>query len=190
MSSIWDDIDEILLTEEQIQRRVRELGEELSNDYARYGNDVILLCILKGASVFFTDLARAMPLPLQMEFMGISSYGDKKESSGVVRVTKDIDIPITGKHVLIAEDIMDSGLTFTRLTQLLLSRKPASMRICCLLDKPLRRTYGTTPDYCGFVIPDKFVVGYGLDYAGYYRNLPFVGVLKPSVYEQGGVLNG
>lgn len=184
MGTMLDDIAEVLLSKEQIAQRVAELGAALSADYADCGEDVVLLCILKGASVFFTDLARAMTIPLQMEFMGISSYGNTQETSGVVRVTKDLDMPITGKHVIIAEDIMDSGLTFAYLTQLLLTRKPASLRICCLLDKPARRANGATPDYCGFVIPDKFVVGYGLDYAGFYRNLPFVGVLKPSVYDK------
>ena len=184
MHAMHDDISEILLTKSQIHERVVELGAQLSADYASCGEDLILLCILKGASVFFTDLARAMTIPLQMEFMGIASYGDTVRSSGIVRITKDLDVSIMGKHVVIAEDIMDSGLTFSHLKQLLSSRNPASLRICCLLDKPSRRACDVTPDYRGFVIPDKFVVGYGLDYAGFYRNLPYVGVLKSSVYDE------
>jgi hypoxanthine phosphoribosyltransferase len=179
-----DDIDKVLLTEDEIRERVRELGERLSEDYAGCEEDVVLLCILKGAVVFFADLARAMSIPVQMEFMGISSYGNEQKTSGIVRITKDIDTSITGKHVIIAEDIMDSGLTLSHLTRLLSSRKPASLKICCLLDKPERRECEIAPDYCGFIIPNEFVVGYGLDYCGFYRNLPFVGVLKASVYSE------
>lgn len=182
MGQMRDDIESVLLSEEQIHKRVAELGAQISADYADCGQDVILICILKGACVFFSDLARAMTIPLHMEFMGISSYGNTVKTSGIVRITKDLDTSIMDKHVIIAEDIMDSGLTLSHLTRLLSSRNPASMRICCLLDKPERRECSITPDYCGFVIPNKFVVGYGLDYAGIYRNLPYVGVLKPSVY--------
>ncbi len=177
-----DDIDEILLTEEAIAARVSELGAQISKDYAAYGDDVILVCILKGAVTFFSDLARKMTIPVHYEFMGISSYGNAQKTSGIVRITKDMDISITDKHVIIAEDIMDSGLTLSHLTRLLQSRNPASLKICCLLDKPERRECEITPDYCGFIIPNKFVVGYGLDFAGVYRNLPYVGVLKPAVY--------
>ena len=176
------DIDHILVDEESIRKRVVELGEQLSREYA--GKEVVLLCILKGASVFFTDLARALDLHIRMEFMSISSYGDSQETSGVVRITKDMDSSIEGKDVIIAEDIMDSGLTLSYLTRLLSDRQPASIRVCCLLDKPERRECEITPDYCGFTIPNKFVVGYGLDYQGYYRNLPYVGVLSPKVYEK------
>ncbi len=174
------DIDEILIDEGRIAARVKELGEQISRDYD--GEEVILLCILKGACVFFADLARAMTVHIKMDFMGISSYGDAQKTSGIVRITRDMDSSITGKHVIIAEDIMDSGLTLSHLTRLLASRNPASLRICCLLDKPERRECEITPDYCGFIIPNKFVVGYGLDYAGKYRNLPYVGVLKREVY--------
>ena len=177
-----DDIAKVLLSEEEIQQRVKELGEQLSRDFAGCEEDVVLLCILKGAVVFFADLARAMSIPVQMEFMGISSYGNEQKTSGIVRITKDIDTSITGKHVIIAEDIMDSGLTLAYLKRMLSARNPASLKICCLLDKPSRRECAITPDYCGFVVPNKFVVGYGLDYIGLYRNLPYVGVLKPSVY--------
>ncbi len=178
-----DDLAEVLLTREQIAARIVELGEQISMDYA--GKEVILICILKGACIFFSDLARAVRIPMQMEFMGISSYGNAQKTSGIVRITKDIDTSITGKDVIIAEDIMDSGLTLSHLTKLLSSRNPASLSVCCLLDKPERRECEITPDYCGFIIPNKFVVGYGLDFMGLYRNLPYVGVLKPSVYSEG-----
>ena len=179
-----DDIAKVLLSEEEIRERIAELGEQLSRDYENAEGDVVLLCILKGAVVFFADLARAMRIPMQMEFMGISSYGTEQKTSGIVRITKDLDMSIMDKHVIIAEDIMDSGLTLTHLTRLLSSRNPASMKICCLLDKPERRECEITPDYCGFVIPNKFVVGYGLDYNERYRNLPYIGVLKPEVYSK------
>jgi len=159
--SMHDDISHVLLTEEEIQRRVAELGAQLSHDYANVEELVLIW---------------------QMEFMGISSYGNEHKTSGIVRITKDIDTSINGKHVLIAEDIMDSGLTLAYLKRMLAARNPASLKICCLLDKPSRRECAITPDYCGFVVQNKFVVGYGLDYVGLYRNLPYVGVLKPSVY--------
>lgn len=174
------DIEEILLDRETIDKRVQELGAQLTLDYA--GKEVVMIGILKGAIVFYADLARAMDVYMKMDFMGISSYGDAQKTSGIVRITKDIDSSITGKHVIIAEDIMDSGLTLSHLIRLLHERKPKSIRVCCLLDKPSRRECNLTPDYCGFTIPNKFVVGYGLDYQGQYRNLPYVGVLKPEVY--------
>ncbi len=174
------DIEEILLDKETIDKRVQELGAQLTQDYA--GKEVVMIGILKGAIVFYADLARAMDVYMKMDFMGISSYGDAQKTSGIVRITKDIDSSITGKHVIIAEDIMDSGLTLSHLIRLLHERKPKSIRVCCLLDKPSRRECNLTPDYCGFTIPNKFVVGYGLDYQGQYRNLPYVGVLKPEVY--------
>lgn len=177
-----DDISRVLVSEQEIQKRIRELGEELSRDYADLDGEIVLICILKGAVMFFADLARCINLHLQMEFMGISSYGNEQKTSGIVRITKDIDTSITGKHVIIAEDIMDSGLTLSHLMKLLSSRSPASLKICCLLDKPSRRECDITPDYCGFEIPNEFVVGYGLDYNGFLRNLPYVGVLKPCVY--------
>lgn len=174
------DIEEILLDKETIDKRVQELGAQLTQDYA--GKEVVMIGILKGAIVFYADLARAMDVYMKMDFMGISSYGDAQKTSGIVRITKDIDSSITGKHVIIAEDIMDSGLTLSHLIRLLHERKPKSIRVCCLLDKPSRRECNLTPDYCGFTIPNKFVVGYGLDYQSQYRNLPYVGVLKPEVY--------
>ena len=176
------DIEEVLLSEEQIKKRVQELGDQISKDYD--GQEIIVLCVLKGASIFFADLIRAITVHAKMDFMAISSYGDAQKTSGIVRINKDMDSSITGKHVIIAEDIMDSGLTLSYLTRLLNERQPASLRVCALLDKPERRECEITPDYCGFTIPNKFVVGYGLDYKGYYRNLPYVGVLDPKVYEQ------
>ena len=174
------DIEEILLDKETIEKRVQELGAQLTKDYA--GKEVVMIGILKGAVVFYADLARAMDIYMKMDFMGISSYGDAQKTSGIVRITKDIDSSITGKHVIIAEDIMDSGLTLSHLIRLLHERKPKSIRVCCLLDKPSRRECDLKPDYCGFTIPNKFVVGYGLAFQGQYRNLPYVGVRKPEVY--------
>ena len=173
-------IEEVLLSEEQIKKRVQELGDQISKDYD--GQEIIVLCVLKGASIFFSDLCRAITVHMKMDFMSISSYGDAQKTSGIVRITKDMDTSITGKHVLIAEDIMDSGLTLSYLTRMLEERKPASIRTCCFLDKPDRRECDIKPDYVGFVIPNNFVVGSGLDYKQLYRNLPYLGVLKPEVY--------
>ncbi len=175
---IWnyDDL-EVLVSQEAIADRIKELGAEITKDYL--GKDVVLICILKGAVLFFADLARAVKLHMQMDFLGISSYGDAQKTSGIIRISKDIDTSITGKHVIIAEDIMDSGLTLSHLLKILEARDPASLKTCCLLDKPSRRECDITPDYCGFIIPDKFVVGFGLDnVGGFDRNIPFVGVVK------------
>lgn len=176
-----NDISHILLTEEQIAERVAEMGAELTRDY--YGKEPIVVGILKGAVPFFAELTRHMDCHLEMDFMALSSYGGSTKSSGIVRIGKDMDRSIMGRHVLIVEDIMDSGLTLSHLTKLLGERKPASLKIACLLDKPSRRECDIKPDYCGFEVPNEFVVGCGLDYDGFYRNLPFVGVLKPEVYE-------
>ena len=170
------DIAEVLVSEEQIRQRVKELGEQISREYA--GKEVVLLCVLKGACVFFTDLARALSIHLKMDFMSISSYGDAQKTSGIVRINKDMDGSITGKHVIIAEDIMDSGLTLSYLTRLLSERQPASLRVCALLDKPERRECEITPDYCGFTVEDKFIVGCGLDIDQKYRNLPYISWVK------------
>lgn len=178
-----DDIQETLVDAEAIQKRVKELGAEITKDYADK-KGIVMIGILRGAVPFYADLARAMDLYLTMDFMAISSYGDAQKTSGIVRIAKDIDTSITGKHVIIAEDIMDSGLTLSHLIRILKERQPASIKICCLLDKPSRRECDITPDYTGFEIPNKFVVGYGLDYCGEYRNLPYVGVLKPEVYSE------
>ncbi len=177
-----EDMAKILLEEDVLQQRIKELGEQISKDYA--GKELMIVCILKGAVMFYADLARHLTLHTQMDFMSISSYGDGTKTSGIVRIAKDVDISITNKDVLIVEDIMDSGLTLNHLTKLLASRNPASLRIACLLDKPERRECEITPDYCGFIIPNEFVVGFGLDYAGRYRNLPYVGVLKPEIYAE------
>ncbi|OQB24446.1 MAG: Hypoxanthine-guanine phosphoribosyltransferase [Firmicutes bacterium ADurb.Bin182] len=179
-TNMHDDIMEVLLGEETIKKRVSELGRQISRDYD--GKDLILVCILKGAVVFFSDLCRAIDCYAEMDFMSISSYGNSSKTSGIVRISKDMDISITGRHVLIVEDIMDSGLTLNHLTTLLKAREPASLKVVCLLDKPERRECDIVPDYVGFVIPNRFVVGYGLDCEGRYRNLPYVGVMKPEVY--------
>ncbi len=171
------DIDHVLISEQEIRRRIGEMGAEISADYD--GLDVVLVCVLKGAVVFFADLARAMTCHLEMDFLSISSYGNNTKTSGIVRISKDMDTSITGRHVLIVEDIMDSGLTLNHLTTLLRAREPASLKIACLLDKPERRECDISPDYVGFVIPNEFVLGYGLDYEQRYRNLPYVGVMKP-----------
>lgn len=175
------DIDHIMYDEEAIAAKVRELGERISEDYV--GKDLVAVCILKGSLMFYADLARQIKIPLICDFMSISSYGNSRKSSGVVQIVKDMDNNIEGKDVLIIEDIMDSGQTLAFLMELLHARDPLSLRVCCLLDKPSRRIADVQPDYCGFEIPDEFVVGYGLDFAERYRNLPYIGVLKPAVYE-------
>jgi len=174
------DIAKVLISEEELQARIAEMGAQLSEEYE--GKDVVLVCILRGAVHFFSDLARHMTCRAVFDFMSISSYGNSSRTSGVVRIAKDMDTAITGRHVLIIEDIMDSGYTLKHLKKLLLSREPASLKICCLLDKPSRRECDITPDYTGFTIPNEFVVGYGLDCENYYRNLPYVGVMKPEIY--------
>src|SRR5712691_2063109 len=175
-----DDIAEILVTEKEIRSKIIELGEQITRDYQ--GKNLQLLGILKGAVPFIGDLARAIDLPLEIDYMAISSYGNSRESSGIVRILKDLESPLAQKHVLIVEDIVDSGHTLHYLTEVLRQRKPLSLRICTLLDKGRERVKAVSLDYIGFRIPDQFVVGYGLDYAQYYRNLPYIGVLKPSVY--------
>ena len=167
---------EEMISEEQIDKRVREIAKQISEDYK--GKSVRLICILKG-SVFYTcELAKRISIPVTLDFMSVSSYGDDTKSSGVVRIAKDLDEPLEGKDVLIVEDIIDSGRTLSYLMKVLQERKPASMRLCTLLDKPDRRVKMVDVDYTGFNIPDEFVVGYGLDYAQKYRNLPFIGVVE------------
>ncbi|HLV98129.1 MAG TPA: hypoxanthine phosphoribosyltransferase [Ktedonobacterales bacterium] len=175
------DIEEVLITEKQLQKKVEELGRQITHEYQ--GRTMLLLCVLKGALMFMADLARAIDLPLEMDFMVVSSYGSATESSGVVRIVKDLEEPIEGKHVLLVEDIVDSGLTLHYLLDVLRTRKPASLRVCTLIDKVKEREKVVTPDYMGFQVADRFVVGYGLDYAQRYRNLPYIGVLKPEVYQ-------
>jgi hypoxanthine phosphoribosyltransferase len=179
-ATIHADVEEILLTEEQIQARVAELGAQLTADYA--GRDPVLISVLKGSIVFLADLVRGMELPLSIDIMEVSSYGAATESSGQVRILKDLSNAIEGRHVIVVEDIIDTGLTLNYLLRYLREKGPASLTICCLLDKPARRLTEIPIDYIGFTIPDRFVVGYGLDYGERYRNLPYVGVLRPSVY--------
>jgi hypoxanthine phosphoribosyltransferase len=176
-----EDIQEILLTCEVIQAKIAELGEQITADYR--DKTLLLLGTLKGAVPFIADLARAINLPLEIDYMAISSYGNSTESSGVVRILKDLEGPVQNKHVLIVEDIVDSGLTLHYLMDVLRQRKPLTLRVCALLDKDRERVKPVELDYTGFRIPNKFVVGYGLDYAQRYRNLPYIGILKPSVYQ-------
>ena len=166
----------VMIPEEELMKRVRELGEEISRDYE--GKTVHLICILKG-SVFFTcELAKRISVPVMLDFMKVSSYGDATTSSGVVQISKDTDETIEGKDVIVIEDIVDSGNTLSYLTEILKARRPASLKLCTLLDKPDRRVRPVEVDYTGFVIEDKFVVGFGLDYAQKYRNLPYIGVIE------------
>ncbi len=177
-----EDITEILISEEEILNKVAELGKQITEDYR--GKYLLLLGTLKGAVPFIADLARAIKLPLEIDYMAISSYGNSTQSSGVVRILKDLEGPLDQKHVLIVEDIVDSGLTLHYLMEVLRQRRPLSLRVCTLLDKGRERVKAAKLDYMGFRIPDRFVVGYGLDYAQRYRNLPYVGILKPTIYEE------
>jgi len=177
------EIDKILIPAEDIQAKVREMGEQIAHDYAPFG-DLLLVGVLKGCIMFMVDLARAIHIPLALDFIATSSYGKSTESSGVVRLLKDLDTDIAGRHVLIVEDIIDSGLTLDYLRGQLVRRNPASLRVCALLNKPERRIADVPVDYLGFDIPNEFVVGYGLDYGERYRNLPYIGVLKQEVYQQ------
>jgi hypoxanthine phosphoribosyltransferase len=167
---------DVLIDEATLQARIAELGKQIERDYA--GKPLVLVGVLKGSLPFMADLARRIDLPLHMDFLGLSSYGDKTESSGVVRITSDLSKPIEGKDVVVVEDIVDTGLTMSFLLQNLATRKPASVRICTLLHKPARSKVQVPLDYVGFTIEDKFVVGYGLDYAEKLRNVPFVGVVR------------
>lgn len=175
-----EDIAEILVSEEQLRTKTAQLGELITRHYQ--GKPLLLLGTLKGAVPFIADLARAINLPLEIDYMAIASYGNSTSSSGIVRILKDLEGPIDQKHVLIVEDIVDSGLTLHYLVDVLKRRNPLSLHICALLTKERERVKAIEIDYAGFHIPDKFVVGYGLDYAQRYRNLPYVGILKPSVY--------
>ncbi len=175
-----NDIEEILISSDDLKRRVAELGREIAAEYA--DKELLLVGVLKGAVMFLVDLAREVRLPLEVDFMAISSYGASTKSSGVVRILKDLDEPVAGKHVLIVEDIVDTGLTLQYILRNLATRRPASVRVCGLLLKEKDRPLDVPCQYVGFHIPDRFVVGYGLDYAERYRNLPYIGVLKPSVY--------
>ena len=174
------DVERVLFSEEELHRRVAEIAAEIDRDYA--GREPLLVSVLRGSFVFMADLVRQIHLPCTVDFMAVSSYGAGTVSSGQVEIKKDLSDSIEGKDLIIVEDILDSGNTLYYLMDVLRARKPASIRICALMDKPERRTKPITADYVGFTIPDAFIVGYGLDYAEKYRNLPYVGVLKPSVY--------
>jgi hypoxanthine phosphoribosyltransferase len=182
MKHVEAHLAEVLISAEDIQKRVRELGAQIAADYA--GKKPVLVGVLRGAIVFMVDLMRAMDIPLQVDFMATSSYGASTKSSGVVRILKDLDVVIEDRHVLVVEDIIDSGLTLQYITEILWARHPASLRIVTLLDKPANRQTPIEVDYVGFSIPNKFVVGYGLDFSEVYRNLPYIGVLKPEAYKR------
>jgi hypoxanthine phosphoribosyltransferase len=175
------DIEKILIEEKELQSKVAELGAKITADYK--GKDLLIVCVLKGAVVFTSDLIREINLPLDIDFMAISSYGANTKSSGVVRILKDLNMGIEDRHVLIVEDIIDSGLTLAYMVENLRFRRPASVEICTILDKKERRTVELDIKYTGFIVPDEFVVGYGLDYAEKYRNLPYIAVLKEEIYQ-------
>ncbi|NLJ87636.1 MAG: hypoxanthine phosphoribosyltransferase [Epulopiscium sp.] len=177
-----NDVKEILFNEEEIAKKVKELAKKITEDYR--GKDLTVIGILKGSNIFMGDLIRKIDIPLQIDFMVVSSYGQSTESSGIVRVIKDLDYSIEGKNILIVEDIIDTGLTLAYLKEILLKRKPQSVKICSLLDKPARRRVDLEVDYIGFETPDEFIVGYGIDYSEKYRNLPYIAVLKDEVYNK------
>ena len=174
------DIERVLFSEEELDKRVSEIAAEINRDYA--GKEPMLISVLRGSFVFMADLTRKIEVPCTIDFMSVSSYGKGTTSSGQVQITKDLSDDIEGKDIIVVEDILDSGNTLSYLLELLRARKPASMKLCTLLDKPDRRVKEVHVDYSGFTIPDEFVVGYGLDYAEEYRNLPYIGILKPRVY--------
>ena len=180
MSVFDNDIQEVLFSEEQLKNRVQEIARQITADYQ--GKEIMLISVLRGSFVFMADLCRAIDLPCTLDFMAVSSYGKGTKSSGQVQITKDLSEDITDRHIIVVEDILDSGNTLSYLLKILENRHPASIRLCTLLDKPDRRVKPVQVHYSGFTIPDAFVVGYGLDYAEKYRNLPYVGVLKPEVY--------
>ena len=183
MSDMRDDIASVLLSAEEIQARTAELGAQISRDFD--GREPLFVGVLKGCFVFMADLMRAVNIPCSIDFMVVSSYGGgNTTSTGLVKIIKDLDGDLSGKDVLIVEDILDTGITLSNLVPMLKMRNPNSVKICTILDKPSRRKADIAPDYEGFAVPDEFVVGYGLDYDEKYRNLPYIGVLKPSVYEK------
>ena len=175
-----NDIKEVLFSEDELRDKVRQMGAKISNDYS--GRELILIGVLKGSVIFMSDLIKTISIPCKMDFMAVSSYGTSTETSGVVRILKDLDFEIQGKDVLIVEDIIDSGVTLKYLMKYLSARKPNSLEIACLLNKPDRRRVEIDVKYLGYDVPDHFLVGYGLDYAEKYRNLPFVGILKDEIY--------
>jgi adenine/guanine phosphoribosyltransferase-like PRPP-binding protein len=175
-----NDISEILFYEEQIKQRIIELGNQLSEDFK--DKNPLVICVLKGAFVFMSDLIRNMSIPLEVDFMAVSSYGAASKSSGVVKINKDLDVPVEGRDLIIVEDIADSGLTLNFLQDVLRRKNAKSITVVALFDKPARRKVDIKADYVGFLLPDEFIVGYGLDYAERYRNLPYVGILKREIY--------
>lgn len=177
-----NDIEKILISEEELRNKVAELGRQISEDYK--DKNLMMVSVLKGSVVFMADLMRAITVPASIDFMSVSSYGSGVKTTGVVRIIKDLDEALTGKDILIVEDILDSGMTLAYLKEHIGAKDARSIRIATLLDKPERRRVNIVPDYKGFVVPDEFVVGYGLDYDEKYRNLPYVGILKPCVYEK------
>lgn len=181
MRDIWADIDNILIDRDTLQSRIQTMAAQIEADYAGQ-DDLLLVCVLKGAFMFLSDISRAIRRPHSVDFMGISSYGKGTTSKGAVQIIMDLKAPIEDRHVLIIEDIIDSGRTLDYMRRSLMARSPASLRICTLLNKPARREIDVEVDYVGFDIPDEFVVGYGLDFDELYRNLPFIAVLKPEVF--------
>ncbi|WP_367925022.1 hypoxanthine phosphoribosyltransferase [uncultured Ruthenibacterium sp.] len=175
-----EDVLRVLISEEEIRAKVKEMGKKITEDYKN--SNLMLVTVLKGAVVFLADVMREIDVPAEIDFMVVSSYGAGVKSSGVVKIVKDLDVPLEGKDILIVEDILDSGLTLSYIKELLASRGPKSIRIATLLDKPSRRKVDLQADYVGFSVPDEFVIGYGLDYDEKYRNLPYIGILKPEVY--------
>ncbi len=182
MSEMREDVLKVLISEEEIKRRVKELGKQITEDYA--GKDIVVVSVLKGSVMFMADLLREIDVHTEIDFMVCSSYGSGVVSTGAVKMLKDIFLPIEGRDVIIVEDILDTGKTLHYIKDYLWARKPNSIQICTLLDKPERRQADINADYIGFVVPDEFVIGYGLDYDEHYRNLPYIGVLKPSVYSE------
>ncbi len=180
-NNIINDIEKDLVTQQELAEIVKKLGEQISKDYEN--EDLVLVSILKGSVIFMADIMRAISIPCTIDFMAVSSYADGTESTGIVKILKDLDISIEGKNLLIIEDILDSGRTLSYIKEVLLTRKPKSIKICTLFDKPERRQVDLYADYVGYQVPNEFIVGYGLDYNEYYRNLPYIGVLKRSVYE-------
>ena len=170
----------VLLPEAEVDKKIQELGEQISKDYE--GKSIHMICVLKGGVFFTCELAKRISVPVSLDFMSVSSYGSETKSSGVVKIIKDLDGNLSGKDVLIVEDILDTGVTLSKLVPMLKMRNPNSVKICTILDKPSRRKADIQPDFEGFQVPDEFVVGYGLDYDEKYRNLPYVGVLKPEIY--------
>ncbi|MCY1714520.1 hypoxanthine phosphoribosyltransferase [Caproiciproducens galactitolivorans] len=177
-----NDIQSVLFSEEKLAEIVQSIGKRISEDYK--DKNLLMVSVLKGSVVFMADLMRAITIPCSIDFMSVSSYGSGTKTSGVVKIVKDLDINLEGYDLLVVEDILDSGLTLSYILELLQSRSPKSIKVCTLFDKPDRRTVNLKADYAGTVVPDEFIVGYGLDYAEKYRNLPFVGILKPEVYQK------